>query len=499
MTTILIAFLMAFAAALALTRASIPLAFRFGFVDRPDGGRKLHTRPTPRMGGVAIFLAFALPLALVLLFRERTQVARVVLESRMQLLALLGGAFLALVLGLIDDRRDLRPAWKLLGQAAIGAAAYAAGFQINRISLPLGPPLELGALGPVLTVLWFVGCMNAVNLLDGLDGLAAGACLFVSLCLLLVSLHFGNVLGMLLMAGLSGAILGFLVFNFPPARIFLGDCGSMLLGYAVAALSLVGSSRKAEAAVALFIPIVALGLPITDTAVVIFRRWYKRLPLSTPDRRHIHHSLVAMGYSQRRTVLILYGISVLLGGSALVITLGRSEVILILMGSLALITFVAMRVFSGVRLSDLFDRLASDAARRRAVILAQAVEEQALRALAAAADWQGVWRALREAAAELRLRRVDLSVRRPGPSAARTWSGATGGGDGGPPGDLWEVRLAWRSPGGAEGRIGFAAPCGDHPYTELLGTLSALRDGVAARADALPADGLREAAPDGTV
>ena len=159
--------------------------------------------------------------------------------------------------------------------------------------------------------------MNAVNLMDGLDGLAAGVCLFVSLTLFLVSLHFRNVLAMLLMSCFSGAVFGFLLFNFYPAKIFLGDSGSMLLGFLVGALSLIGSTRKAETAIALLIPVVALGVPIFDTSLTILRRWYKKFPIGSPDRQHIHHVLLSMGYSHPRAVLTLYVTTMVLGGAAL--------------------------------------------------------------------------------------------------------------------------------------------------------------------------------------
>jgi UDP-GlcNAc:undecaprenyl-phosphate GlcNAc-1-phosphate transferase len=267
--------------------------------------------------------------------------------------------------------------------------------------------------------------MNALNLLDGLDGLAAGATLFVTLTLFIVSTLYQVTLGMLIMAAVSGAILGFLVFNFPPAKIFLGDCGSMLLGFLVAALSLVGASRRAEAAVALFVPVIALGLPILDTGLAIVRRWYKRLPLGAPDRQHIHHVLVAMGYSHRRVVLTLYLICVLLGVAALAITFARSEVVIIILGALLAVVFVSVRIFAGVGFREVFNRLSVDSARRERAMKAAVSLNRAVQMIRHARNEDALWAACEGAFGSLNLRhaRMDLHGRGSGGGKGVTEAG----------------------------------------------------------------------------
>ena len=241
MTTILIALLTAFVAAMIATRIVAAIALRLAIVDKPDGFRKLHRAPTPQLGGVAIFVAIVTTMGLLLLFRQRSQVVMRLVVLEPKLLGLFMGATMALVMGVADDVFDLKPRWKIVWQILIATTAYAFGLAINAISVPFGGYLSFGLLAYPATVLWFVGCMNAVNLLDGLDGLAAGACLFVTLTLLLVSLYFENFTAAVIMGIVSGGIPGFLMFNFPPAKIFLGDSGSMLLGFMIAALSLVGA------------------------------------------------------------------------------------------------------------------------------------------------------------------------------------------------------------------------------------------------------------------
>ena len=357
MTTIAVGFLLAFGVSLLVTWLSLFLARKFGFVDLPDDYRKLHGRPIPRMGGPALFIAFFTPLLALLVFRDLSQVSRGFLLQYNRVATLAAGSIVVLVCGLLDDRFGLRPRTKLLWEIVVGIFMYYSGFSIKTISAPMGGAWPLGIFALPVTVLWFAGCMNAVNLLDGLDGLASGVAVFVSATLFLVSLHFQNTFGMFTMACFGGAVLGFLLFNFPPAKIFLGDSGSLLLGFFIAALSLLGASRKAEAAVALLIPIVALGLPILDTLLALLRRWYKRLPFSTPDRQHIHHRLVSMGYSPRKAVLTLYLICVGLAVVALVITFARNDIILMMMAALLITSFVGARIFSGLGMTDVWNRL----------------------------------------------------------------------------------------------------------------------------------------------
>ncbi len=418
MTASIVGFLISFLAAVILTYSVRFAATLLGWVDQPDSFRKLHTRPVPRLGGVAVYFGFLLPILLLYFIRpEHVFLSRILGRSR-EVTGLLTGSLIALGMGVADDLRDLRPLTKFLFQILAALAAYAGGLTIEVISNPFGPPIQLHMWSLPVTVFWFVGCMNAVNLMDGLDGLAAGVCLFVSLTLFLVSLHFLNVIGMVLMACLSGAILGFLLFNFYPAKIFLGDSGSMVLGYLIAGLALIGTKRKAEAAIALMIPVVAMGLPILDTALSIVRRWYKRLPISSPDRQHIHHMLLTMGYSHRRAVLLLYALTVIFGAAALLIALGRNEVTMLTLGTLFLITFVSIRIFGGMRLSDLFVRIYSSQQERRTAGVLRWVVDRAIQQMAMAQTVSALWDICTDALRDMGMDRAELAF---APEAQVAW------------------------------------------------------------------------------
>ena len=411
MTTCIAVFLVSFLIAVIMTNGVRASAHALGLVDKPDNYRKVHRRAVPRLGGLGIFAAFFIPLA-YLYFFHRNPVADLLHIRPGQLAGLLAGATLALLVGLVDDLRNLRAGRKLLFQIIAASIAWTMGLSIEVISNPFGSPLILGWYSFPVTVLWFVMCMNAVNLMDGLDGLAAGVCLFVSLTLFLVSLHFRNVLAMLLMSCFSGAVFGFLLFNFYPAKIFLGDSGSMLLGFLIGALSLIGSTRKAETAIALLIPVVALGVPIFDTSLTILRRWYKKFPIGSPDRQHIHHVLLSMGYSQPRAVLMLYMTTIVLGGAALLITVERSEVTILVLGSLALIAFVCVRVLGNVRLEDVVSRLTQAQNRKKTSTNARVSVERAIQQMRTALTAGGLWEACSEAFKDLGLAHATLKLAR---------------------------------------------------------------------------------------
>jgi len=474
MTTCIFAFGVAFVVALAATVLVRGAARRLGVVDRPDPFRKIHKRDIPRLGGVSIYLAFAVPVVLLLLFRV-SLVSDLLRERASAVAALLGGGAIALGIGLVDDVRGLRARWKLLLQCVPALVATAGGFGIHRVSMPFGEPLSLGAFAVPVTVFWFLGCMNAVNLLDGLDGLAAGVCLFASLTLLLVSVFFGHAVSILLMCCLSGAILGFLVFNFHPASIFLGDSGTMLLGFLVAALSILGS-RKAETAVALLIPFVALGLPIFDTALAILRRWCRRLPISAADRQHIHHVLLSMGLSQRQAVMLLYLACVVLGGAALLVTAGRGEVTVLVLGVLGIMAFVCVRVFGGLRFSQVLGRLSEEWTRRQRSAEAKVWIERVVSQMRAARDEESLWKAFSTGLETLGLDHARFEVfDRAVPGRGRgvpgkrefIWSnGAEGRTDPFPP-DTWTARLRVQNNGHLLGQLEVRKAVDGSPLLEV--------------------------------
>ena len=321
MRTFLAAFTLAAFVSATLTPLVRILAFRLGAVSRP-GGRHIHRHETPRLGGLAICLGFFAPL--VGLFFVQSAVANDFTQDIRKVVGLfVGGAFLCIV-GAIDDTRGIRALYKLYAQIAVAMFAFACGFRIDVIALPFIGDLSMGAFALPVTVLWIVGIVNAVNLIDGLDGLAAGVVFFASMTNFVVAVLSDAALPALFMATTMGAIIGFLFYNFNPARIFMGDSGSYFLGYVIATTSLAGAAVKASTTVSLLVPVVALGVPIFDTLFAMVRRWLERRPIFSPDRGHIHHRLLDMGLTHRRAVLIIYAINVLLMLTAIAISLGRS-------------------------------------------------------------------------------------------------------------------------------------------------------------------------------
>ena len=271
----------------------------------------MHQRAVPRLGGIAIFFSILIALSvLALVHNLLTQALRPELR---EIVVFLVCGFLVLLLGIYDDLRGANATVKFAGLAAVTVLFYALGGRIEHLSIPfiggVGLPPVLGFL---LTMIWVVGIANAFNLIDGVDGLATGSALFSSLVLMTVSLLQGKAMVAVCALVLTGALAGFLRYNFNPASIFLGDSGSLFVGFSLAALSILGS-QKAPTAVAVAIPILAFGLPVVDTGVAIARRFVSGKPIFQGDREHIHHMLLQRGWSQRRVALVLYGVSAVFG------------------------------------------------------------------------------------------------------------------------------------------------------------------------------------------
>ncbi len=321
-------YLAAFALAAFLCAVLVPLvrkfAFRVGAVSRP-GGRNVNQQAIPRLGGITIAFAALTPLAT--LFVVDSGVARFVRQSPGLTWGLLIGGAALCVIGAWDDARGVRARYKLLVQILVAALAYQVGFRIDNISLPFLGTVSMGSFGFLVTIAWIVGITNAVNLIDGLDGLAAGIGFFAAFANFVVAFLTGDsavsVFVATLMVSLMGSLAGFLFFNFNPARIYMGDSGSYFLGFVLSVSALMSPLQKASTAVSLLAPMVALGLPIFDTLLSLLRRYLEKRPLFSPDRGHIHHRLLDMGVTHRRAVVSLYGASVLLAGSAIAIALGR--------------------------------------------------------------------------------------------------------------------------------------------------------------------------------
>jgi UDP-GlcNAc:undecaprenyl-phosphate/decaprenyl-phosphate GlcNAc-1-phosphate transferase len=297
-----------FLAALALVLALTPVVGRvarvLGVVDEPLERRRIHALPVPRLGGLALFLGLFIP---ALAFLDLARPYR----------GILLGAALATTVGMVDDFRGL-PWWaKLGGQVASAAVPVSLGVTIDRFTFPFVGIQQLpGWVGVALALVWIVTIMNMVNFLDGLDGLAAGICGISGATFAVIALSLGKPDAAVLSAIVAGASLGFLRQNFYPARIFMGDSGALLLGFALAAVSIQGLLKTA-ATVALFFPLFTLAVPLVDTGFVVARRLKYREPIYAPDQTHIHYRFLRRGFSQRRAVAYLWTWCAVLAGAAL--------------------------------------------------------------------------------------------------------------------------------------------------------------------------------------
>lgn len=287
-------FLLAMFVSFVLTPYIKKLAFKIGAIDKPDS-RRVHTRIMPRLGGLAIYIGFLLA-------------AIASLELTKDIVGILLGGTIIVIVGVLDDKYQLAAKVKLLGQILAACVLVAFGIQIEWVNNPFGGYFYLEYFSIPITVFWIVSFTNVVNLIDGLDGLAAGVGAIASLTVGLVAWQFGYYHIAVLSAALCGSIIGFLRYNFNPASIFMGDTGSMFIGYTMAAISVYGAVKTA-ATIALFVPAIALGLPIMDTAFAILRRYSNGRPIFSPDKGHLHHRLLDRGFNQKEAVLLMYGIT----------------------------------------------------------------------------------------------------------------------------------------------------------------------------------------------
>ncbi|MGM1021245.1 MAG: glycosyltransferase family 4 protein [Bacillota bacterium] len=306
----IIGFIMALGLALLLTPLVKKFAVKVGAVDVPNA-RKVHTRIMPRLGGLGIFLAFLLSLLAILPF-----VPEGMLSSRdINFIAafLIGGTLITLI-GALDDRFDLNAKLKFLAQIAVACmVVFAFDIRVDFVNVPFQDAyssLESWISIP-LTIFWIVGVTNAINLIDGLDGLAAGVSGIAIGTIFVMSLLMGNYMVAMLCLVLLGSIIGFLFFNFHPAKIFMGDTGSLFLGFCLAMLSMLGF--KQIAIVSFITPLIIIGVPLSDTFFAIIRRKLQKKPIFSPDKGHLHHCLRELGFSHRQTVLIIYCIAAFFG------------------------------------------------------------------------------------------------------------------------------------------------------------------------------------------
>jgi UDP-GlcNAc:undecaprenyl-phosphate GlcNAc-1-phosphate transferase len=299
-----VGFAVAFLLAVLLTPVVSQAAWMAGVVDASTDARRLHQRPTPLLGGIAILGAIAIP--------------ALALGHDHGFWGIIAGAALMSTLGALDDIRPLHPGAKLVGLVLIASIPASLGITIDHITLPIIGPFNLGPWQYPVTIIWIVAIANVVNFIDGMDGLAAGFCAIASLTFAILSASLGRVDAAAISAIVAGAAFGFLIYNFNPATIFMGDSGSLMLGYLLAALSIQGVLKTA-AAVSLVFPLMILALPILVTSFVILKRLKYKQPIYQADRWHFHHRLANVGLSQRRTSLYLYAWCTSLSALALAI------------------------------------------------------------------------------------------------------------------------------------------------------------------------------------
>ncbi|SFA50568.1 UDP-GlcNAc:undecaprenyl-phosphate GlcNAc-1-phosphate transferase [Anoxybacillus pushchinoensis] len=313
-----------FIVAVLITPAVKWLAFRIGATDKPNQ-RKVHQKIMPRLGGLAIFISFIV--GYVVLQPDSPYATPIVI-----------GATIIVLTGVLDDMYELSPKWKLFGQIVAAIVVIYGGIRIDFINLPFGGYLDFGLLSIPITMLWIIGITNAINLIDGLDGLAAGVSSIALVTIAGMAATMGNTYAFVFAMSLLllGSTLGFLLYNFHPAKIFMGDTGALFLGYMISVLSLLGF--KNVTVFSLIIPILILGVPISDTLFAIVRRIVNKQPLSAPDKSHLHHCLLRLGYSHRQTVLIIYGMAAMFGLAAVLLSKAT------MFGALVVIAFVLLVV-----------------------------------------------------------------------------------------------------------------------------------------------------------
>ena len=332
---IILALAVAFLISFASTPTVIALANKIKAIDIPKDERRVHKKPIPLIGGLAIFYGFVIS---VMCFS--------VIDR--QVMGLLAGALIIVTVGVIDDMRDLNAKVKLLFQIIAAAIVVYCGIEIEYVANPLakwiGPQyINLGLWSIPITVVWIIGVTNAVNLIDGLDGLACGVSTIASVALLSLTIISQNLNAAIITAALAGAGFGFLPYNFNPAKIFMGDTGSTFLGFVLACISIQGI-MKMYALISFAVPVLILGLPIFDTLFAILRRIAKKKPIMSPDRGHLHHRLLDMGFSQRQTVSILYTLTSILCLTAVVMALKDALRGLILVFAVLMILIVSLAV-----------------------------------------------------------------------------------------------------------------------------------------------------------
>jgi len=406
--------------AVIMTPAVIWIARRLDIVDVP-GARHMHTHPISHIGGVSIFLSTMTLSIAVLWFSKFAGTAGEPMLRQLRILLLAAGfMFMA---GLIDDIKTngLRARVKFIAQIAAAVMVCAVGIRIKSVVVTDSVALNFGWFSWPLTLFWIVGVTNAVNLSDGLDGLAGGICAIACGVVAVFAASTGNLAVVVLMIALLGSVTGFLYFNFNPAKIFMGDCGSMFLGFMIASSSILCFS-KSSALVGLALPIVALGVPIFDTFFSMLRRFLERRSIFSADRSHFHHRLIDLGFTQRQAVIAIYGVTLLASGLGMLMIVMPKIYVLIVFFCILVVLLLIFHIVGSVRLEQIKTSM-----QRRYMIIHREHEErksfdEAALYFRRAATFEQWWQAVSTAAGKMEFWAVDLPlVNRDGTSRALNW------------------------------------------------------------------------------
>lgn len=422
-------FLLVFATAFTLCVLTTPFVTRLarwaGAIDKPDNNRKVHASATPRMGGLALAVGLFGGMIMAAYLQSRHPADEKSSLWAVHQLAIWLASMVILIVGVLDDTQELRPRMKLLGQSLCVLILYFGGIRIEKIAM-LGALFDLNFFaidfplfgdfqihfspaGFMLSWFWFIACMNIWNLIDGMDGLASGVGLLVSGTLTIIALHGAHLGPAALSVALSGGLAGFLLYNWHPACIFLGDSGSLLIGLMVGVIGVEGS-LKGPSAVSILFPILAMGLPISDTAMAIFRRWVRNLPLSAADRRHIHHLLIGLGLNPRQAAVLLYCFSGFLCGVVLLGLAFNHEFLALTLGLSGCTAFMVVLMSRRDELTTLRSDLSSRMSRGRqdrtaAVVCFTTIQKQEI-----CRTETGVWDLLAAACRELGVSSLEITA-----------------------------------------------------------------------------------------
>lgn len=417
MSTLVVTFVVALVASAGLTRVVRSVARRWGIVDRPDGKRKLHAGPVPSWGGVAVYAAFVLGLLVANYGSAGAGGAQIELSTTLILTA-----GIVCLFGGIDDCWDLNSRLKLLLQVCAVLPIVALGYYIDRI-VAFGYPIELGWFGIPLTVAWLVGCINALNLLDGMDGLASTIGFLTAAMIVIIATSMGNPHVAVIAIALAGALAGFLIYNLPSASIFLGDSGSMVIGLILGVLAIQGAV-KTSATLAITVPAVIMSLPMFDMVLALVRRKLTGKRFDTADRQHVHHRLMDRGLSQWQALCIIGALCLATGAAATAATILRTELLAWITALALIVLAIRLRVFGDHELA-----LAKSAVRRGLANLAHRLGTPGPRRTPsdvrrlARLPFEAAWRILIDEMKAWKVRRVELIISCRGePLRRHAWS-----------------------------------------------------------------------------